>query len=124
MPAQYRKIWVRESWRSVSRSQDGSESPAQCVLYSTTMTSPRPRTDWWPVIFSISRRSRAAETLSCLTWYGGDFLKKLLSTYWVNPADRYLGISLRSWGLSQGLQRSIATRPRASEQGRSEGRSN
>ena len=30
-------MWVRESWRSISRSQDGSESPTQCVLYSTAI---------------------------------------------------------------------------------------
>ena len=59
-----RKMWVRESWRSISRSQDGSESPTQCVLYSTAMTPPRPRTDWCPVIFSTSSRWRGTETSS------------------------------------------------------------
>ena len=39
-----------------------------------------------------------------------DILEKLLSTYCVSPAGRYLGMSLLSWGLAQGLQRSIATR--------------
>ena len=50
-------------------------------------------------------------------------LGKLLNTYCVSPADRYLGMSPLSWGLAQGLQRSIATRRRASEPCRSEGRS-
>ena len=51
------------------------------------------------------------------------FLEKVLSTYRVSPAGKYLGMLLLSWGLSQGLKRSIATRRRASEPGRSEGRS-
>ena len=59
-----RKMWVRESWRSISRSHNGSESPTQCVLYRTAMTPPRPRTDWWPVIFSTSSRWRGPETSS------------------------------------------------------------
>ena len=36
---------------------------------------------------------------------GGGFLEKLLSTYCVNPAGKYFGMSPRSWGLAQGLQR-------------------
>ena len=54
---------------------------------------------------------------------GRGLLGKLLSTYSVSPAGRQLGMSLLSWGLAGGLQRSIATRRRASEPGRSEGRS-
>ena len=49
-------------------------------------------------------------------------LGNMLSTYCVSPAGRYQGMSPLSWGLVQGLQRSIATRRRASEPGRSEGR--
>ena len=50
-------------------------------------------------------------------------MEKLLSTHCVSPAGRYLGISLLLWGLAQGLQRSIATRQRASELCMLEGRS-
>ena len=50
-------------------------------------------------------------------------MEKLLRTYCVSPAGRYLGMSLLSCGLAQGLQRSIATRRRASQPGRLEGRS-
>ena len=32
-----------------------------------------------------------------MTWYGGDFLEKLLSTYCVSPAGRYLGMAPLSW---------------------------
>ena len=31
---------------------------------------------------------------------------KLLSTHCVNPSGKHLGMSPRSWGLAQGLQRS------------------
>ena len=36
---------------------------------------------------------------------GGGFLEKLLSTYCVNHAGKFFGMSPRSWGLAQGLQR-------------------
>ena len=49
-------------------------------------------------------------------------LGKLLSTHCVSPVGRYLGVPPLSWGLAQGFQRSIATRRRAPEPGRSEGR--
>ena len=48
-------MWVRESWRSISRSQEGSERPTQFILESTAMTPHRPRTDWWPVIGGVKR---------------------------------------------------------------------
>ena len=44
----------------------------------------------------------------------------MLRAYCVSPAGRYLGTSLLSCGLAQGLQRSIVTRRRASEPGRSD----
>ena len=56
-------------------------------------------------------------------WYGGDFLEKLLSTYCVNPAGKYFGMSPWSWGLVEGLQRCTETRRRASAPGMSELRS-
>ena len=37
-------------------------------------------------------------------------MEKMLITYCVSPAGRYLSMSLLLWGLAQGLQRSIATR--------------
>ena len=94
---------MRERWRSISRPKDGLESLTKCVLYSTAMTPPRPRNDFWSVIFSNSSRWRVAETSSWATWYGGDFFETMLSTYYVSPAGRYLGISLLSCGLAQGL---------------------
>ena len=39
-------------------------------------------------------------------------MEQLVSTYCVSPAGRYLGMSLLSWRMAQGLQRSIATRRR------------
>ena len=38
-----------------------------------------------------------------MTWYGGELLEKLLSTYSVSPAGWYLGMSPLSWGLAQGF---------------------
>ena len=45
------KISWRESWRSISRSQDGLSRPVQCVSYITAMTPPRNRSDRCPVMF-------------------------------------------------------------------------
>ena len=50
-------------------------------------------------------------------------LENLLSTYCISPAGRYLGMSPLSSGMEQGLQRSMATRRRTSEPGRSKGSS-
>ena len=50
-------------------------------------------------------------------------MKKLPSTYCVNPAGKFLGMSPRSWGLAQGLHRLTETRRRASVPEMSEGRS-
>ena len=44
-------------------------------------------------------------------WYGVDFLEKMLSTYCVSPAGRYLGMSLLSWGLAQGFAASYYHEP-------------
>ena len=47
-------------------------------------------------------------------------MEKMLRTYCVSPAGRYFGMPLLLWRLVQGLQRSLATRRRASEPSRSE----
>ena len=46
-------------------------------------------------------------------------MEKIFSTYCVSPADRYLGMSPLSWGLSQGFQRSLAARRHGSDRARS-----
>ena len=46
-------------------------------------------------LFTSSPR-RGVESSSWVTWYVEDFSEKLLSTYCVNPAGKYFGMSPRS----------------------------
>ena len=50
-------------------------------------------------------------------------LGKSIDHYCASPTGRYLGMFPLSWGLAQGLERSMATRRRASEPDKSEERS-
>ena len=45
-----------------------------------------------------------------VTWYGGDLVAKSCRTFCVRPAGRCRGIPSASYGLAQGLQRTIVTR--------------
>ena len=81
------------------------------VPYRTNITLLRPRTGWWLVICSNSRRFGDGETSSRVKWKVGDLMEKELTTYCVRSDDSYMRMSSVSSVFRQGLQRSTKTQP-------------